>query len=106
MLHAKTAVADTHWTRIGSTNLNPASWLGNWELDVAIDDERTAETMERIYLDDLGNAVEIVLDSRGHVRKPTHDGTHSGRRRQQGHANRAAADAIGMGNAITAAVES
>jgi cardiolipin synthase len=29
MLHAKTAVADGHWARVGSTNLNLASWLGN-----------------------------------------------------------------------------
>src|SRR5690348_5729425 len=29
MLHAKTAVADSQWARVGSTNLNIASWLGN-----------------------------------------------------------------------------
>src|SRR5579875_2107056 len=29
MLHAKTAVADDRWARVGSTNLNIASWLGN-----------------------------------------------------------------------------
>ena len=34
MLHAKTAVADGRWARVGSTNLNVASWLGNCELDV------------------------------------------------------------------------
>ena len=34
MLHAKTAVADGRWARVGSTNLNIASWIGNWELDV------------------------------------------------------------------------
>src|SRR5262245_59733152 len=27
MLHAKTAVADGHWARVGSSNLNVASWL-------------------------------------------------------------------------------
>ncbi len=31
MLHAKTAVADGRWARLGSTNLNVASWMGNWE---------------------------------------------------------------------------
>ena len=35
MLHAKTAVADGQWARVGSSNLNIASWLGNHELDVA-----------------------------------------------------------------------
>src|SRR5690606_16814736 len=38
MVHAKTAVADSRWARIGSTNLNLNSWIGNWELDVAIED--------------------------------------------------------------------
>ena len=38
MLHAKTAVADGRWARVGSSNLNLASWLGNWELDVAVED--------------------------------------------------------------------
>ena len=38
MLHAKTAVADARWARVGSTNLNLASWIGNYELDVAIED--------------------------------------------------------------------
>ena len=38
MLHAKTAVADSNWARVGSTNLNIASWFGNLELDVVIED--------------------------------------------------------------------
>ena len=33
MLHAKTAVADAHWARVGSSNLNVSSWFGNCELD-------------------------------------------------------------------------
>ena len=38
MLHAKSAVADGVWSRVGSTNLNLASWLSNYELDVAIEE--------------------------------------------------------------------
>ena len=38
MLHAKTAVADGRWSRVGSTNLNIASWATNWELDVVVED--------------------------------------------------------------------
>ena len=38
MLHAKTAVADGRWARVGSTNLNVTSWIGNYELDIAIED--------------------------------------------------------------------
>ena len=39
MLHAKTAVADGRWARVGSSNLNIASWVGNYELDVLVEDE-------------------------------------------------------------------
>src|SRR5688572_1053836 len=60
MMHAKTAVADSRWGRIGSTNLNLNSWVGNWELDVAIEDPSVAQTMEAHYERDLENATEIV----------------------------------------------
>ncbi|MFO7286422.1 MAG: phospholipase D-like domain-containing protein [Gammaproteobacteria bacterium] len=62
MLHAKTAVADGAWARVGSTNLNVASWFGNCELDAVIEDEEFAAKMEQAYLEDLENATEIVLD--------------------------------------------
>ncbi len=45
MLHAKTAVADGTWARVGSTNLNLASWMSNYELDVAIEDAAFAQAM-------------------------------------------------------------
>jgi cardiolipin synthase A/B len=64
MIHAKTAVADSRWARIGSTNLNLSSWLGNWELDVAIEDEAVARTLEAHYEDDLAHSTEIVLGRR------------------------------------------
>jgi cardiolipin synthase len=61
MMHAKTAVADGHWARVGSTNLNMASWIGNWELDVIAEDERFSQKMESLSLQDLAHSVEIVL---------------------------------------------
>jgi len=64
MIHAKTAVADSRWARIGSTNLNLSSWLGNWELDVAIEDDTVAKTLEAHYTDDLERSTEIVLGRR------------------------------------------
>lgn len=67
MIHAKTAVADGRWARIGSTNLNLSSWLGNWELDVAIEDEGIGQQMEQRFLDDLEGATEIVLAKRRQV---------------------------------------
>jgi hypothetical protein len=64
MIHAKTAVADGRWTRIGSTNLNINSWLGNWELDVAVEDQRVAGEMADVFLEDLRESTEIVLVGR------------------------------------------
>jgi len=71
MLHAKTAVADGRWARIGSSNLNLASWFGNWELDIAIEDAAFAAEMEAMFEADLQNATEIVLDlGRVHAAAP------------------------------------
>lgn len=61
MVHAKTAVVDGRWSRVGSSNLNLSSFLGNYELDVAIDNAGVAQTMRAMYLADLENATEIVL---------------------------------------------
>jgi cardiolipin synthase len=63
MVHAKTAVADGRWARVGSSNLNIQSWLGNWELDIAIDDEAFGRRMEEVFLRDLENSTEVVLEN-------------------------------------------
>ena len=70
MLHAKTAVADDRWARVGSTNLNMASWLTNFELDVAVEDEGFAGKMAAMFENDLTHATEIVLKKRRRVRVP------------------------------------
>jgi cardiolipin synthase len=64
MVHAKTAVADGRWARVGSTNANVTSWFGNWEIDVAIEDERFGRQMMEMYERDLQNATEVVLKRR------------------------------------------
>lgn len=104
MLHAKTAVADSRWARVGSTNLNVASWLGNCELDAVVEDEPFAREMEETYLQDLTNATEVVLDTKQKVRAPgeprhPHPMMTSG----GGSGGRAAAGALRIGNAIGAA---
>ncbi len=99
MLHAKTAVADGRWARIGSSNLNLASWLGNWELDVAVEDETFAAEMERMYEQDLEGATEIVLDL-GRVHSI---GRRTGLARR-GSPGRLAAGAVGLGSAVGAAI--
>jgi cardiolipin synthase len=62
MLHAKTAVADGRWARVGSSNLNPASFISNYEIDVAMEDVGLARQMEEMFLADLENATEIVIN--------------------------------------------
>ncbi len=104
MLHAKTAVTDGRWARIGSTNLNVASWLGNCELDAVIEHEPFAREVEEMYIQDLTNATEIVLDTRKRVRAPGEPvRPHRFPAGGGGSAGRAAAGAIRVGNAIGAA---
>jgi cardiolipin synthase len=67
MLHAKTIVSDGRWTRVGSSNLNSSSLLGNWELDVLIEDAALAESMERQFRLDIARSREVV---RRRVRAP------------------------------------
>jgi phosphatidylserine/phosphatidylglycerophosphate/cardiolipin synthase-like enzyme len=67
MMHAKTAVADSRWARIGSTNLNVNSWLGNWELDVAIDNMKVASVLESHFEEDLRRSTEITITARGRL---------------------------------------
>src|SRR6185312_8221511 len=104
MLHAKTAVADGRWARVGSTNLNIASWLGNCELDAVIEDTQFAREMEEMYFQNLKNSTEIVLDRKhkmrapGRPRRPRTMTTSGG-----GSVGRAAAGAIRISNSIGAA---
>lgn len=68
MMHAKSAVADGKWGRVGSTNLNISSWMGNYELDVAVEDEGFAQAMAGMYLEHLENTTELFLTKRHRVR--------------------------------------
>lgn len=103
MLHAKTAVADGRWARVGSTNLNLASWMGNRELDVIVENEPFARSMEAMFLADLTNATEVVLDARNRVRAPDAPRTPP-RPRAGGSGGRAVTGAVRIGNTVTAAI--
>jgi cardiolipin synthase len=102
MLHAKTAVADGIWTRIGSSNSNLASWVTNRELDVTIKDRGLDRQMETMFEEDLENATEVVLAlGRTGFSKPVssdnrHQSTGSTR------AGRLLSGAIGLGSTLTA----
>ncbi len=102
MIHAKTSVADSRWARVGSTNLNIASWFGNCELDVVVEDAHFARQMEESYLQDLANATELVLDTRNKVQVPNEPLRRPRRARGGGSTGRAAAGAIRIGNAVGA----
>jgi cardiolipin synthase len=60
MLHAKTIVCDHRWARIGSSNLNPSSLLGNYELDVLIEDVALAQTLEDQFRLDVARSREVT----------------------------------------------
>jgi len=103
MLHAKTAVADGRWARVGSSNLNLASWMGNWELDVVVEDEGFGRAMEDTYRTDLEGATEIVLERRSRVRAAG-ERQRSARRPRGLRGSRAAAGALRIGNVIGSAL--
>jgi cardiolipin synthase len=64
MIHAKTLVADRQWARVGSSNLNVSSLLGNYELDLLTDDTATADTLAAQFRRDLQASREVVLRPR------------------------------------------
>lgn len=62
-LHAKTAVIDGVWSTIGSANFDYRSFLHNHEVNAEIVDRDFAETMEKLFLNDLKQAEEISVRS-------------------------------------------
>lgn len=105
MIHAKTAVADGRWARVGSSNLNLASWLTNWELDVVVEDARFGEQMEQMFLEDLANSTEILLTAKRKVAKPNQPRVRRLRAKLETiSSGRTAAGAVRIGNAVSAAI--
>jgi len=106
MIHAKTAVADGYWARVGSTNLNLASWIGNYELDAIVENEGFARKMEAMYLADLENATEIVLKAKYRKTFPHPDCSKPAIRfcHARGSVGRVGAGAIRIGNTVGAAI--
>jgi cardiolipin synthase len=104
MIHAKTAVADGKFSRVGSSNLNIASWLGNWEMDLTIEDTNFAARMHEQYLKDLENSTEIVLNLQKRVRPTSKLKRHYVRGERRGSAGRVTAGAVRIGNTVGAAI--
>jgi cardiolipin synthase len=105
MLHAKTAVADGCWSRVGSSNSNLASWTSNRELDVTIQDAGFAAQMAEMFETDLENATEIVLES-GKMRaaQKKSSGWAARRRKRTARQSRLIAGAVGLGSTVGAAL--
>ncbi len=64
MIHAKTMVADGLWARVGTSNINAASLIGNFELDLVVEDAALALEMEQQFRRDIGASIEVVRESR------------------------------------------
>lgn len=103
MMHAKTAVADGCWTRIGSSNSNFASWISNRELDLTIKDADFAAAMEAQFERDMANSTEIVLEL-GRLRLPSIRRAARFARTRTAQASRLVAGVVGLGNIVGATV--
>ncbi len=64
MIHAKTIVVDREWARVGSTNLNIASLLGNYELDIVAECDSLTEALAAQFRHDTAHSREILLVER------------------------------------------
>ena len=64
MMHAKTAVIDGRWTRVGSTDFNPLGVAINYELDAIVEDPRVGADAEAMFENDLSRSKEIRLRGR------------------------------------------
>ena len=104
MMHSKTAVADGRWSRVGSTNLNIASWLNNRELDLIVEDERFARQMEDAFLDDLSKSTEIVLETSSRRPVAKRDPRDGARKTRAGSAPRTAAGVLRLTHVVGAAI--
>ncbi len=103
MVHAKTAVADGCWSRIGSSNSNLASWVSNRELDVTVSDPNLAAQMAAMFEADMENSTEILL-TRGltGISKPSVPGGGRGAPAPRASAGRFFAGAIGLSSTLRA----
>jgi len=62
LLHAKTAVIDSVWSTVGSTNLDYWSLLSNDEVNAVVLSREFAIEMERMFADDLVQSDQIQKD--------------------------------------------
>jgi cardiolipin synthase len=59
LMHAKTAVIDSQWSSVGSTNVDWRSFVHNYEADLLVFDPAFAREMEKRYLLDVQASTPI-----------------------------------------------
>src|ERR1043165_3616199 len=65
-----TLVADHEWSRVGSSNLNVSSLLGNYELDLVAEHDGLTATLATQFLHDMAESREIGLMARRRLPLP------------------------------------
>jgi cardiolipin synthase len=78
--------------------------MGNWELDVAVEDHAFAHEMEHMFEADLANAKELVLGAPRRRPAASHHDRLVGRNRGREGSAVATAGAIRLGNTVGAAL--
>jgi cardiolipin synthase len=63
LMHAKTAVIDSAWSSVGSTNLDWRSFVHNYEADVIVHDRAFAGELERRFQLDIEAATAINAEA-------------------------------------------
>jgi cardiolipin synthase A/B len=63
LMHAKTAVVDSRWSSVGSTNLDWRSFVHNYEADLVVDDAEFAKVLEERFQRDVKAATPIDRDA-------------------------------------------
>jgi cardiolipin synthase len=66
VLHAKTAVIDSAWSTIGSSNIDRRSFIHNYELNVVVVDPAFGRDMESAFAEDLRDCKEVTLEQWRH----------------------------------------
>ncbi|HEX9611719.1 MAG TPA: phospholipase D-like domain-containing protein [Gemmatimonadales bacterium] len=75
MLHAKATIVDRRWVRVGSTNLNVSSLIGNYELDVLVESAALADDLGAQFRRDVAQSREVTLQAQAGRRQPRLVGT-------------------------------
>jgi cardiolipin synthase len=65
LMHAKTAVIDSEWSSVGSTNLDWRSFALNYEADLVVYDAAFAGELERLFRQDVEASAEVTREQWG-----------------------------------------